>query len=518
MKTFNFVNKNVQYFTFFNLIIISLLFQINTDNSNNLNAAIIQMKTFYPKDYKETDPIKQLVNSFNFRKIYLDIEVKSGQKMSTFLNYDEGRMHTSNQIAFFRTDLEKDIELYTKNCEQICTYNYQRSASYKSYTDFNINFYGFLARKASEQMIFYKDLEAKDKSTHEMNFLHVSNDTHSCLLAGNFNSKSQADKDYNLFLQVKELINSQKYTWSLYFNNKDEGKFIIGDIIDNDKFTFYNNNTKDNYIQITQSEPLGKIFWKIKFENIFIGNYTKEIKKEFFIDLNSRYISVDENYFDEIKKQYMFDDNVCQKVINIYKINNRNAKIYTTIYCDKNKYLQLTDNYKKLNNLTLRVETIRVNITFTPQELFFEKDNNLYFLIRVDRLFTYDEEEDIYEDKNSIGTILLEKYVTVFDDDAKCLYILRPKDMPIIPPKDYTTLKIVLISVFSFILCAIIFIILGKVYGKKLFARKRKANELEDTFDYTPENVKDENDSNKNLLIDNEENVQNNENGAINNV
>ena len=41
------------------------------------------------------------------------------------------------------------------------------------------------------------------------------------------------------------------------------------------------------------------------------------------------------------------------------------------------------------------METIRVNITFTPQELFFEKDNNLYFLIRVDRLFTYDEEEDI---------------------------------------------------------------------------------------------------------------------------
>ena len=44
MKTFNFVNKNVQYFTFYNLIIISLLFQINTNNSNNLNAAIIQIK------------------------------------------------------------------------------------------------------------------------------------------------------------------------------------------------------------------------------------------------------------------------------------------------------------------------------------------------------------------------------------------------------------------------------------------------------------------------------------------
>ena len=518
MKTFNFVNKNVQYFTFSNLIIISLIFQINTDNTNNLNAAIIPIKTYYPKDYKETDPIRGLISSFNFRKIYLDIEVKSGQKMSTFLNNDEGRMHTSNQIAFFKTDVEKDVEQYTKNCEQVCTYNYQNSNSYKSYSNFNIPFFGFKSSKASEKMIFYKDLEAKDKSTYEVNYLHVSNDTHSCLLAGNFESESYADKEYNLFHQVKKLINSQKLTWSLYFNNKDEGKFIIGDIIDNDKFTFYNNNTKDNYIQIKQIVAISKIYWKIKILNIYIGNYINETNKEFFIDINSRYISVNEKLFDEIKSQYMLDNDACRKVNNFYKLNSRNTKVYSTIYCDKNKYLSLTDNYKKLNNLTLRVDTIKVNITFTPQELFLEKDNNLYFFIRVDRLYTYDEEEENYEDKFSIGTIFLEKFVTVFDGDAKCLYILKQKDMPIIPPKDYTTLKIVLICVFSFILCAIIFVILGKVYGKKLFARKKKANELEDTFDYTPKNIKNENYTKKGLLDDNDENAQNNENGAINGI
>ena len=518
MKIFNFVNKNVQYFTFSNLIIISLLFQINIVNTNNLNAAIIQMKTYYPKDYKETDPIKGLISSFNFRKIYLDIEVKSGQKMSTFLNNDEGRIHSSNQVAFFKTEVEKEVEQYTQHCEQVCSYNYQNSNSYKSYSDFNIKFYGFKSRKASEKMIFYKDLEAKDKTTYEVNYLHVSNDTHSCLLAGNFESESFADKEYNLFHQVKQLINSQKFTWSLYFNNKDEGVFIIGDIMDNEIFTFYNNNTKDNYIQIKQTVAISKIYWKIKILNIYIGNSMNEINKDFFIDINCRYISVDEKLFDEIKSQYMLDNNVCKKVNNYYKLNSRNTKLYTTIYCDKNKYLSLTDNYKKLNNLTLSVDDIKINITFTPQELFLEKDNNLYFFIRVDRLYTYDEEEESYDDKFSIGTIFLEKFVTVFDDDAKCLYILRPKDMPITPPKDYTTLKIVLICVFSFILCAIIFIILGKVYGKKLFARKKKANELEDTFDYTPENIKNENNTNKGLLLDNEENVQNNENGAINGV
>ena len=121
----------------------------------------------------------------------------------------------------------------------------------------------------------------------------------------------------------------------------------------------------------------------------------------------------------------MLDNDACKKVNNFYKLNSRNTKVYSTIYCNKNKYLSLTDNYKKLNNFTLRVDTIKVNITFTPQELFLEKDNNLYFFIRVDRLYTYDEEEENYEDKFSIGTIFLEKFVTVFDGDAKCLYILK---------------------------------------------------------------------------------------------
>ena len=516
MKPFNFVNKNVQYFAFSNLIMLSLLFLINTDNTKNLNAAIIPLKTYYPKDNVETDPIKGLISSYNFRKIYLDIEVKSGQTMPTFLNYEQGIMHTHNQTAYFKDDKERYLDQYTKNSKDVCKYDYTSSSSYKSYSDFNISFYSYFARKASEQMIFYKDLEAKDKSIYEVNYLHVSNDTHSCLLAGNFDSKSPADEPYNLLHQVKKLINSQKFTWSLYFTNKDEGKFIIGDIIDNDKLAFYLNNTMENYIQIKQITLVGKIFWKIKVSNIYIGNYTNETNKEFNIDINSRYISVSEKLFDEIKTQYMLDNDACQKVITHFNY-------YITMYCDKNKYLSLTDNYKKLHNLTLNIDTIRENITFSPQELFLEKDDNLYFFIRVDK-------SNHYEERISIGTILLEKFVTVFDDDAKCLYILKTLDMIIDPSKDgqkskkeNTTLKIVLICVFSFILCAVIFIVVGKVYGKKLFTRKKKANELEDNFDYTPDNVKNEN-TKKGLLDDNEENsgneenVQNNENGAINGV
>ena len=57
----------------------------------------------------------------------------------------------------------------------------------------------------------------------------------------------------------------------------------------------------------------------------------------------------------------------------------------------------------------------------------------------------------------------------------------------------------------SFILCAIIFVVIGKFWGKKLFgSRKKKANELDDNFDYTP-NINDKN-NNGGLLDDSEDN------------
>ena len=119
-----------------------------------------------------------------------------------------------------------------------------------------------------------------------------------------------------------------------------------------------------------------------------------------------------------------------------------------------------------------------------------EKDNYMHFFVRIDNYFSGNQ--------YAIGTILLEKYFTVFDDDAKMLYILRPRESPFTTPKDNTTLKIVLICVFSFILCAIVFVVLGKLYGKKLFgSRKVKANELvDDNFDYTPGSIIAESDEN----------------------
>ena len=132
-----------------------------------------------------------------------------------------------------------------------------------------------------------------------------------------------------------------------------------------------------------------------------------------------------------------------------------------------------------------------INITFTPQDLFIEKGDYLYFYV------AYDEHalDDWY-----IGTILLEKYITVFDNYEKKFSILKKNEKNNPPKGDSTfTVKIIWIIVLVVILTGIAFGIIGVIFGKNYYQkRKKKANELNDEYEYPThsEETKD-----KNLLI-----------------
>ena len=501
MQNLNSLNNNFFIFFLSKLIIISFFFSVNSAEQNIYNIAIIPFKSYLPTDFSLKKEVEQLISSWVYRRIYLNIEVESGQKIPMFLNFEQPIIHTSEIIAYFRDDEDNRKEQYTKNCEQICNFNYENSNSYTKLSDFNISFYNWLACAASEKMVFYKDLETKQKSIYEFKFLHTSNHTHVCFLSGIVDTNSPSDQNYSFFYQIKNLINSRKFSWSFYFSGTNEGKFIIGDIIDNKNLKFYNDNEMKNYISINNNQTSfsERIFWKLIAEKIYIGDYSKDSKsvERFDIVIHNRYISVDHELFEEVKKHYLLEQGIeqkiCSEVITDY--------YYHSIYCSKNNYLSLIGKYEKLPNFIIFLKQPRENISFSAKDLFLEQGNNIYFFIREDKKSSY----------FTIGTILFEKYITVFDDDAKYLYILRKKTSSE-TAKDYTTLKIVLIAVFSFILCAIIFIVIGKFYGKKIFSlRKKKANELDDDyFDYTPKTVNDEKNTDPKLLDENEENGGNN--------
>ena len=211
MQNLNSFNDSIFALFLSNLIIISLFFSVNNAEQNNYNIAVIPFKSYLPTDYTLTKEIDKLISSWVYRKIYLNIEVESGQKIPMFFNFEQAQIHTSEIIAYFRDDEDKYIKQYTKNCEQICNFNYETSNSYTKLSPFNITFYNWLACSASEKMIFYKDLENKQKSIYEFKFLHTSNSTHVCFLSGIIDTDSPVEKPYSLFYQIKNLINSRKY-------------------------------------------------------------------------------------------------------------------------------------------------------------------------------------------------------------------------------------------------------------------------------------------------------------------
>ena len=490
MKIFNSIYKNVVSNSFFQLIIINICF----NGILAQNIAVVPFKSFLPKDDDYIKESKALISSWIYRKIYLDVETLSGQKISMLLNNEEPKIHTNNITAYLKSD---DIynSKYIKNISHICSFNYHNSNSYHLLSKFNYSFYSISnVCYASEKMIFYKDVDLSEKSVIDLNFIHSSNSSNNCFLAGLVLTNLFDNKKINLFYQLKQIINSKNYDWGLYFTSPNEGKFIFGDIKNNEKIKF---NNKNNFISIQVNTLYGlRIYWKIKIDKIIIGNdYIKETNTFFEIDIHIRYISVPKLIFDDIKHLYYLDigkDNlICFEEISNF--------FFHTVYCDRNEFLKLCGGYNNLPILNLNFISIneRYNISFNAKDLFLEIGDKIYFFIGYNSRMTLD-------DKFVIGSLLLEKYITIFNNEEKTLTIFKKKDENVKNSGDIDIAnennenennKIIIISLLIFVLSAVIFIIIGKLFGKKIFVtKKKKANELiDEDYDYTPGRINKEN-------------------------
>ena len=488
------------YIQFLLLIFVELIINKVKSEENKKKFIVIPFKSYFPKYDYSPNIDKALINSYVRKKIYLDIKNESGQKLEIILNKEESRMHTREVVAVLGTD-EVYYKEYNTIDEDICTFNFQNSNSYKFLSDFNEQFRSIKnVCYAKEKIFLYKDLNLKEKQLYDLEFYHSSNETHVCFFAGLQISESLADKDINLFCQLQKLINSNYKTWTLKFTSPNEGVFIFGDIIGNKDLKFYNDNIDANYLPLkTYAYSITSIYWKLEFDKVIFGDYVINQNKilYFYMDFQSRYITVPKEFFYNIKLKYLLVDE--EKTDPKFICFDEDIEFFFhAIYCKKKEYLKLTDNYKKLPNLDLFSNKFGVNITFTPHDLFVEKDNKLYFYI------AYNSHKD--EDWG-IGTIFMEKYLTVFNNNETMLKILKKSDKDKdIMNKENNYGTIIFIVILGIILSGLIFGFLGVLFGKKIYLqRKKKANELnDDEYDYSPQSINEGN--NKDIVKENNDN------------
>ena len=126
---------------------------------------------------------------------------------------------------------------------------------------------------AKEKIYLYKDFNLKNKNLYDLEFIHSSNETHICFFAGLQLTDSVYEKKLSLLYELKNLINSNSYSYTLKFISPEEGFLIFGDIINNDKLKFYNDHLEENYINLNVNNyAYNNIPWKFYLEKIYVVN------------------------------------------------------------------------------------------------------------------------------------------------------------------------------------------------------------------------------------------------------
>ena len=136
---------------------------------------------------------------------------------------------------------------------------------------------------------------------------------------------------------------------------------------------------------------------------------------------------------------------------------------------------------KEFNTIKFEHKEFKLNFTLDFDDLYIRKKNFIFLRI-------------IFDESNPnwiFGSPFFSKYTFIFDSDSKEIGFYSPNINNNILGENFnknekgnSTLKI-----FLHVLLGIVLIVIGIIVGKKLFGLKRKlrANELEEKFEYKPE-------------------------------
>jgi len=485
-------------------ILIFIVYNINIIRSveTTKNIIVIPFKEYHPKISDTESKYIKFLTSWLRQKLYLDMENIFGQKISMILTLENIISHSKEDIALIDST-EKYIKLYTENISDICAFDYQNSENFKCLTPKNIFFKGRnICCVAEEKLIFYTNENLSEKIVYPFKFIHTTDENNICIFASLKQHVSKIYETQSFIEQLKVLSGAKSYSWTLEFTNESNGFFIFGDIINNNKIKLNKNNEikniDNNYESIYMENVLtNDKLYKFKSDKLFFGDniLAQNISTE--IDIENPFILLTREHYKLMTKQIFnnyFNENICIEQSPFYQV--------MAIICNKKLFLEKTNNLKDIPSLTFKINQYNLNLTFTPNDLFRIEGDDIYFMVA---RHSYKESQSI------LGLIFLKKYPIIFDDDSKIIKVMKitydNEDND--ENNNGTGGKVILIILLSIILSGIIFGFIGLICGKKVFkVRKKKANELDDNYEYTENKGKEDiNNENKYGLFEENKNT-----------
>ena len=433
---------------FFHIFLLTLPFQINSD----MKIIVHPFKTLKSKTQ---DPTSVILNP-----IYTNINMTSQYLLSIF---------SSNEYDYYMT---------SENCPDESNYYIYKSKTLIKLSD----------SYASERMSLYRDYELKTQLYGLFTKMKINefNNKPQCAIFGlQMNSKVYEYNSKNNFIKTfksNENINSTQ--WTFKYTKEDEGLLIIGE-----SPIVYDPDFKNKKYTLYQTKAVGNsdfVDFGLDFDDISINNKTLAITHvQFCHDFNAILVNkIIYEQMDEIFFQKYLDNNICQKGWVYDK--------YGYIECDSDKFKD--EDINSFPTIYFKKVDIGYIFELNSNDLFSKKINGkIYFLI------VY----DLHYSTTKIGKPFLKKYPFTVDNDKNTisLYVLDNEN----DNKNSNKKNIALIAI---LICAIIILVgvagflLYKLYWKKN-KNKKRANELDEDYEY----LSKENNDKKNEDKNNENNV-----------
>jgi len=270
---------------------------------------------------------------------------------------------------------------------------------------------------------------------------------------------------YNLIIQLKNRKLISSYTYSLIYDNYEEGKLIIGSYPHEYDSKYKKENKVSSNLEFDNYEHINVDVFSVKYgdiETLDKNSKYNKIHLSFYESLCYGTL----NYEKEILKDF-FQKYLDEKKCNIEIIKEKSD--YKSYVCDSSIDIK---KFKDLN-ITIRgkEEHEKIDFIFTYEDLFTKINGKWYFLV----YFYGDSKVDM--NVFQIGRQFFKKYIAVFDIDNKVISFYKkvPSSFP-----HFISWFLLIIAVL------VIGFLIYYIYKMRLNKRKIRANELEDDFEYTP--------------------------------
>ena len=402
-------------------------------------------------------PFKTEIEEITNNDIYTSTQIKNKeiinleignpiQKIPVVVKFNEFSFYISGNLVLNSIYNEKNSNSFSSNnkTEFSCSDN-----------TFNLGFY-------AKENFYFSNIKNDNLKYEKIQFIlatSITKDDNNVLGLKIIKNKEKEKDNFINELKSKKIINNN--IWTFKFDKKDfnKGDFIIGDYPHNyDLKNFKKENLKITKIENSISHKFNE--WIIKFDDIKF-NDTNIIIRNVKLEIEFGLIKAPANYYNifynKIFINCYYSQHNCEQI-------DLNYNYFSYVF---NKNFDIS----KFPNITFFNKELEYNFTLDYKDLFKEFNGKYYFLIVFQRNYNMDW---------TFGKLFFKKYQFIFNTDNRIIGFYN-QNVQIKKSNFYVY--------FIFIFCLIfIILILFYIYFSKFRSRKIRLNEIEDGYDYTPNN------------------------------